>query len=280
MDPAQCLQILQQHSVDHAKAGCPLPGCGDGPDYSAGPCGVCGGNEIMAGYGADGNGMPMPGDEDTEGAEARSLPQGQILNVETGVNESLEGLDMEAFFKEFPDLREEPADDASGEERQLKRPRSDSNDAEEAKAASVGSEQALAEMMQSLETVALLERLLLQHKRRVAVHKAYDAAFRKCLQRGATVVALVYPQIVAAATKRFVVISTNVRAVAQVLEKRGRDEREAGELVRKLQGLEKEKLNLVAALHLDRVRWLQPKFGPDPGPGANGALSEFCLPSC
>merc|ERR1719359_583984 len=109
------------------------------------------------------------------------MPQGQVLNVESGVNESLEGLEMEAFFQEFPDLREGSADDA-GEERQQKRARSGSEGDDVADSAR--SEQELVEILQRQDSVAVLGRLLSQHRKRVAVHKAYDAAFRKCLERG------------------------------------------------------------------------------------------------
>merc|ERR1719436_1848958 len=116
-----------------------------------------------------------------------------------------------------------------------------------------------------------------QHQQRVAMHKAYDAAFCQVLARGRAVVSELYPLVVAAATKRFSAISLQVRAAAKVLGDRGQEAAEAASLVKRVQALEKEKLTRVAASHLDRVRALARHLGPDPGPGpaaADGAATR------
>merc|ERR1712083_205770 len=58
-----------------------------------------------------------------------------------------------------------------------------------------------------------------------------------------------------------------VRLSAVVLAERGADEKEDARTIQRIQALEKEKLAVVAASHLERVRFLVRPYGPDHGPG-------------
>eukprot|EP00927_Polykrikos_kofoidii_P038505 TRINITY_DN3288_c0_g1_i1.p1 TRINITY_DN3288_c0_g1~~TRINITY_DN3288_c0_g1_i1.p1 ORF type:complete len:343 (+),score=71.08 TRINITY_DN3288_c0_g1_i1:115-1029(+) len=265
MDLEACLKILRRHNEvqpqEHADwARCCE--CADPALLVAPPSCGC-----DYGYGeneqdADGQGGQIGGSGMWEDAEPKSLPQGQVLDANTGVNESLDGLgSIEALFDELPEL-----DQLRGG---VKRPEGDATTAAPPQALD---ETALTTQFRSLDTVAVLEGLLAQHQRRVATHKAYDAAFKKVLSRGTAAVSMVYPEVVTAATQRFADISLHVRAATSVLGERGADEREAASLAQRLQTFEKEKLTLAAAAHLDRVRFVATRrHAPDPGPGLAAA---------
>lgn len=254
MEIFECFKILKQHTIDHTAAHAETNGrCCLGPEAAALGAGALGAGVVMP---------PPEGGDELRCQQAglgvvsqQALPQGQVLNIETGTNESLQGFESaEWLFDKFPDFRA---------------PRRPGGELEVPE-----TETAAAERLRSCgsSAFALVEAVLEQHKLRVAAHKSYDGAFRVVLARGVSAVALVYPLVVVAATSHFAAISAQVRAIAAVLaEHSGADERELGGSVRRLQALEKEKLAIVAAVHLDRVRFLAPRYGPDPGPGPASA---------
>merc|ERR1712083_857555 len=88
-----------------------------------------------------------------------------------------------------------------------------------------------------------------------------------------------YPSVVTAATQRFNIISVHVCSAGTVLAERGADAKEAARLIKQLQALEKERLTLVAAGHLDRVRYLHQVRhqgrAPDRGPGDVGVADNL-----
>lgn len=114
------------------------------------------------------------------------------------------------------------------------------------------------------------------HEERVKVHRAYDAAFKHLLLGrggGARALARTYPAVVARATLRFQQLSEGARLLAGALEERssaakGQDGqaelRDAAELVRKVQGLEQARLQLVAISHLE-----QSQLHTSPGSGGS-----------
>jgi len=227
MEISDCLKILERHSEAHPQGGCqPCSTDRAPPCCVRGPC-----SELAA--------QPPPADA----ADAEQAPQGQVLDLQAGAEEPPAGGEaLAALLAEIPELRElhggeaEPEPEAAAESR-----------------------------LRGLPSAAVAEEVLLQHQQRVAAHRAYEAAFRQVLKRGRAATALAYPAVVAAATKRFAGISGRVRAAGAALSERGAETQELAGLVRRLQALERQKLALMAASHLDRVRAMQPRFGPDPG---------------
>ena len=63
-----------------------------------------------------------------------------------------------------------------------------------------------------------------------------------------------YPKICAEATASFSVLSETINAVRQILGEAPRNRKDLTVLLARLQKAEKEKLNLTAALHLEKIR--------------------------
>lgn len=159
---------------------------------------------------------------------------GQLINLETGQNETVQkGMTEAAILELFPALLPQPGIDAPRE----------------------GSAEDV-----STPTPADLALAAVQlHEARVAVHNAYDGAFRYLLKEkggGPKALARTYPSVVARATARFQVLSESARAVAASLEAaaaKGSDSvQEAAALVRRVQGLEQARLQLVAMHHIEQ----------------------------
>jgi hypothetical protein len=115
-----------------------------------------------------------------------------------------------------------------------------------------------AELVGKLQTMSVRELLrcvLESQQQRVATYKAYDIGLEQVLQTGNM---SHYPAVVAEATASFAVLSDTIRAVVVVLE--GDDEQQhhrrpdLSKLIERLQQDEQEKLNLTAALHLEKIR--------------------------
>lgn len=184
-------------------------------------------------------------EQSVRGAEPEQAPQGQILDLETGANDCLRDVEsLEVVIRDMPEVQELTGVDPE-----------------------VETESSVVERLRDSLLTAVVEGVLAQHQLRVAVHKAFEAAFRRILEKGRGAMSSAYPVVVAAATKRFAAISIQVRAAATVLSHRGADAREVANIVKRLQVLEKNKLALMAASHLDRVRLMARRIGPDPGPG-------------
>merc|ERR1712216_104680 len=121
----------------------------------------------------------------------------------------------------------------------------------------------------------LVKQVVQLHELRVTVHKAYDGAFQHLLTAsggGVEAIARTYPFVVGCATSRFTTLSRRVRAAASVLEAlrnsvavssiaaRLEAITEAAQLIRKLQQKEQDRLQLVAASHLEQSRlWAMSK---------------------
>lgn len=237
MDAADCLKILQSHNQ------CQVIEHGQWAQQCS--CGV----PKIAGLAEESDSLI----EEPEDESDKPLPQGQILDINTGANETLSGLEsVETLLGELPELEEIKGNGSPALETEA---------------------DATARFRQSSSS-SLVESVLEQHQQRVVVHKAYDAAFKRILERGSIAVSLVYPSVVTAATQRFSTISLLVRSAATVLAERDVEAKEAARLIRRLQALEKERLTLVAAGHLDRVRYLDQirskGMGADRGPGDVG----------
>lgn len=180
---------------------------------------------------------------------------GQVLDLGEEHGEDSSSGDVgspEALLQELPELQE------------LRGPNGGAAEAE--------TEQDAITRIRGTGSIGLIELVLAQHQVRVAVHRAYEGAFKRLLGKGRAALSLAYPVVVSLATARFASISVQVRAAASLLnEERDADAKEAAALIRRLQGLEKKKLTLIAVAHLDRVRFAAAAFsghGPDPGPGS------------
>lgn len=174
---------------------------------------------------------------------------GQLIDLETGKNETVESDCSEAALLEmFPDLvlpRNTAAEDFAAANAPFA-------------GASAGT---VPDNTSSADLAAAVCQL---HEERVKVYRAYDGAFRYLLKSqsgGAKAVARTYPAIVAKATARFQQLSTCARLLASTLEDRasravggeGEDElKEAARLIRKVQGLEQARLQLVAMHHIEQ----------------------------
>jgi len=275
MDPAACLEILARNAaqcqvvgadgnlVSCCAAGCPVPSFG-------------GGNALV---------NALAGDE-AAGVDAESAPplppRGQVIDLETGENE----LSTQSLLELFPALRpgfdaaSEPSSEAVPMEAETEagaaaRPQGDvgaehvamEETPTDAESAPITAEEAdrrvverLAASLRGSAPADLVKEVVRLHEKRVLVHKAYDGAFNHLLNApggGAEAIARMYPFVVGCATARFTVLSRSVRAVAAVLEETAASAAgptEAAELVRKLQGMEKDRLQLVAAYHLEQSR--------------------------
>lgn len=263
MDPKACFDILQRASQEHLRLkelGIPCcPGdAGPGPLRQLGAkapvqaAAVAG--AIAAAAGEAG------GDADEEflqcsvvetkpaAASAPSAPNGplglgmgaagQTINLETGKNETVQsGMTEEDVLELFPALRAPAA------------------------ATEVAQEECSSGKQQSPPPPCDLALGAIKlHEERVAVHRAYDGAFRHLLKEkggGPKAVARTYPSVVARATARFQALSNSTRAIAAALEaaaaaEGGESLKEAASLVRRAQGLEQARLQLVAMHHIEQ----------------------------
>jgi len=63
-----------------------------------------------------------------------------------------------------------------------------------------------------------------------------------------------YPSVCAEATASFSVLSETINAVRRILDETHKDRSDLTKLIARLQKVEQEKLNLTAALHLEKIR--------------------------
>jgi len=238
MDPAECLRLLQQHAAAHSSAEHPCCSNGRCPSGSA----------SAASPGPATTYPPPP-------PPFGSQPFGQVLDLgdeDEDPSSSGDAGSTEALLQELPELKVLQGPDG--------------------KAAEAEAEQDAITRMRGTSSISLIESVLEQHQARITVHRAYEGAFKQLLGKGRAALSLGYPKVVSLATARFAAISVQVRAAASLLNEEGSaDAKEASGLIRRLQGLEKKKLTLIAAAHLDRVRFAAATFsghGPDPGPGS------------
>ncbi|CAK0840402.1 unnamed protein product [Prorocentrum cordatum] len=182
-------------------------------------------------------GEPLPG-------ERTRVNDTEVIDLATGTNETIESeLTEVGLLGRFPALAGEP--DLGGRPPDL-----------------------------AAGPASLVASVVRLHGARVVVHKAYDAAFQHLLTSkagGQHALQRMYPFVVSCATARFKALSEGVRAAAAALEEAaaapGAEEAvaEAAALVRRLQGLEAARLQLVAAHHVEQSR-LKARPGGDEGP--------------
>lgn len=291
MDPQACIAILCKAAVEHSQQ-CPGgDACGEacvrggirpnrrgkGPRFAAG-------FDNGAGHGYAPLAPDVEAGESTanlndEGEAPLDGTQGQVIDLQSGKNETVDGEVMEATLLEmFPELGPRPArswatnaateagspasaaaegDGAQTESQQafdppprpMQRP-------EQASAEAAAAAAATWELPSDPPDLVLS--VVKLHSQRVAVHKAYDGAFRHLLtSKGGAARALgrSYPFVVACATARFQIISEHVRRAAAALEaESGPDTKEAVALIRRLQKREQLRLQLVAQMHMELSR--------------------------
>jgi hypothetical protein len=190
------------------------------------------------------------------------MPRGQVINLETGENE----LSASVLLQCFPALMDTSE---GGSPISLEAAARQSEGTEAGADADERIVAQLAESLRDVPPVELAREVVNLHERRVSAHKAYEAAFKHLLNSpggGAEAVARMYPFVVGCVTARFIAISRAIRAVASVLEAVAKlppavtspsiaeSAKEAAGLMRKLQKLEQERLEVVGASHLERSR--------------------------
>jgi len=253
MDPAQSLEILCKAHGEHAAlqrvgGGCAAAGC------SADHGGEALVNALLSQGAAPEAADPSGGYADSEGpplpAPPPLPPRGQVIDLETGENE----LSAAGILERFPELA----------------PEKSSSEAEEAQAAGevagdTGADAKLlallTEQLRGSSPAELAREVVRLHQQRVTVHKAYDGAFQHLLNSpqggGVEAISRTYPFVVACATARFAALSRGVRAAAGLLEantEKVESVAEAAGLIRKVQRMEQERLQLIAASHLEQTR--------------------------
>lgn len=275
MDPAACLEILTRSAAEAQRTNCCAVGC---------PVPHQGGGEALV------NAL-TGGGSDVESAPPLP-PRGQVIDLETGENElSAEALlekfpalrpgfdagtdgsqavpmEAETEVTAAAPLQPDGAADTVAMEGTSTATESSNVTAEEADRRLV---ERLVVNLRGTTPANLVKEVIRLHEQRVLVHKAYDGAFSHLLSApggGAEAVARMYPFVVGCATARFSVLSRCVRAAAAALEESSTAESgaagavvpesasiaEAAQLIRKLQNMEKERLQNVAAYHLEQSR--------------------------
>ena len=95
----------------------------------------------------------------------------------------------------------------------------------------------------------LLSTLFKLQKERVAVYNEFNSGLNIVLQSGNLTT---YPHLTTNITASFTVIAKSIKIMQQLFQKG--DQVEIAGFIQQLQNLEKEKLNLTAALHLEKIR--------------------------
>jgi len=114
----------------------------------------------------------------------------------------------------------------------------------------------------------LLSTLFKLQKERVAVYSEFNAGLDIVLQSGNLTS---YPHLTASITASFMVISNSIKIIQQLLQKGGKND--IAGFIQQLQLLEKEKLNLSAALHLEKIRERNESLNETDGNGDERILS-------
>ncbi len=136
-----------------------------------------------------------------------------------------------------------------------------------------GQRQRIRDSLKDLPMVALLKTVLTAQEDRVKTYRLYDEALRKVLETNRLTD---YPPACVAATAAFAVLSNTVSAVRDEVSDRAESGKDISTLssvastviksIGDLQGLERQKLQLTAAYHLEQIRLnnlKQPNDGTD-----------------
>jgi len=110
----------------------------------------------------------------------------------------------------------------------------------------------LAEELAKQSPSELLQTLFNLQKERVSAYGKFNSGLEVILQSGNL---SHYPPLTTSITATFAVISSSIKEMQQLLSKHNsNDSKDIAQNIKKLQELEKEKLNLTAALHLEKIR--------------------------
>lgn len=97
----------------------------------------------------------------------------------------------------------------------------------------------------------LLVTLFNLQQQRVEVYLQFNSGLDTVLQSGNL---SAYPDLTTNITASFVVISNSIRGIQQLFQKGDAGDNDVAGFINKLQVFEKEKLNITAALHLEKIR--------------------------
>jgi hypothetical protein len=113
-------------------------------------------------------------------------------------------------------------------------------------------------LLEELSTHSLSEimsKLFQLQQARVSTYKDYNAGLESILQTGNL---SLYPSLTSGVTAAFAVISSSIKDIQEILESKGKENgvvmKNILGHIQELQMLEKEKLSLTAALHLEKIR--------------------------
>ena len=107
----------------------------------------------------------------------------------------------------------------------------------------------------------LLQRLFQIQQERVSTYAEFNSGLETVLQSGNITH---YPHLTATITAKFSILSKSIRDIQDLLKNTTNpDVQSAESFVKQLQELEKDKLNLTAALHLDQMRERNERLGAE-----------------
>lgn len=109
-------------------------------------------------------------------------------------------------------------------------------------------------VLQSWDVLDLIDLLLTLHRERVATYKLYDDLLERILDDNSI---SEYPALCAEVTCRFAVVSNKICRLKDALQSKG-DMTEIINSIIQIQSLEKKKLMLVAARHMDMIQARMP----------------------
>mmetsp|Transcript_14164 Transcript_14164/g.20767 ORF Transcript_14164/g.20767 Transcript_14164/m.20767 type:complete len:313 (+) Transcript_14164:145-1083(+) len=117
------------------------------------------------------------------------------------------------------------------------------------------------EILQTMEKMSireLLKTVMNVQKERVETYRTYESGLQNVLSSGNVTT---YPNVCANVTATFSVLSQTIRTVQTVLQEAKKKRKDLILLLKNLQAKECEKLNLTAALHLEKMRERDHRIG-------------------
>mmetsp|Transcript_11238 Transcript_11238/g.12872 ORF Transcript_11238/g.12872 Transcript_11238/m.12872 type:complete len:256 (-) Transcript_11238:12-779(-) len=104
---------------------------------------------------------------------------------------------------------------------------------------------------ESMKITELLHSIMDAQEGRVRAYREYNQGLENVLESGNLTN---YTPVCAQATASFSVISDTIKTIQSILQKKYQNRKDLIDLIRMLQQQEQEKLNITAALHLERIR--------------------------
>lgn len=122
--------------------------------------------------------------------------------------------------------------------------------------AETGHDLKLLKQLSTMSQAELLSKLFELQQSRVSIYRDLNKGLDVILQSGNLTS---YPGLISTVTASFAVISNSIKAIQSVLDSEAeksnnKDRNDVVAFIQQLQMLEKEKLNLTAALHLEKIR--------------------------